>query len=57
MTYHGEGILAVDIMSARGKLLVGEAVHSHAELILLLSQTSDVGIVGRVEANGSGTET
>lgn len=59
ISYRREGVLAVDILGTGGKLISGEAVDSLTELLLLLCQTGNVGIVrrARVVADGGGTET
>lgn len=57
MAYHGESVITVNVVGTGGKLLVGKATDSGAELVLLIGQTGNVGIVGGEAAGGHGADT
>lgn len=54
--YHGESVIAVNVVGTGGKLLVGKAADGGAELVLLLGQAGNVDVVGGEGAGGDGAD-
>jgi hypothetical protein len=53
-TYHGESILLINSLGTGSQLLISETLNGQTELILLLSQSSNVSIVRVITNTGRG---